>query len=237
MQDEWAEFRTRHSAKTMEIAERIIRGFNPSLKIVDYDYIIEYGNPESRAQFIRRCAKDTLMNEQWIDGHLCSYYHYIGRPAFKSMKNNVRHLKKPYHPMAGLSGYASWVRPGEVLNPRQIRQFGLAALVNGCPGYAFYPGNGFDGEVLLAMMEVQDAAARYEDLPWGKVDGRTAVEGPADRIAYASTVQPDGSEVVAVFNYDETDSAEVKIGGETRTIAPLGVEFVDVGDNRKDRQE
>ena len=229
MRDEWAEFRTRQSAKTVEIVAEIVRGFNPTLKVVDYDYILEYGNPESRATFIRRCAKDTLMNERWLDGHLCSYYHCIGRKSFEAMKNNVRNLKKPYYPMAGLSGCASWMRPDEVRNPRQIRQFGLAAFVNGCPGYAFYHGVGFDGEVLLAMMQVQDAAARYEDLPWGKVDGRTAVEGPADRIAYASTVRPDGSEVVAVFNYDETDAAEVKVGGETHTIPPLGVTFIDVG--------
>ena len=228
MRDAWCEFRTRHSAKSLEIVEEIVHGYNPSLKIMDYDYILEYGNPESRARFIRSCAKDTLMNERWLDGHLCSYYHRIGRLAFEAMKNNVRNLKKPYYPMAGLSGYTSWVRPGEVLNPRQIRQFGLAAFVNGCPGYAFYPGNSFDGEVLVAMMDVQTAAARYEDLPWGKIDGKTVVEGPADRMAYASTVRPDGSEVVAVFNYDDMEPIEVKIGGGKCPIPALGVKFVEI---------
>ena len=228
MKDVWAEFRVRHSAKSVEIISDIIRRYNPNLKVFDYDYILEYGNPSNRAAFIRGCAKDTLMNEQWLDGHLCSYYHRIGRPSFEAMKNNVRHLKKAYYPMAGLSGYASWVRPGEVLSPRQIRQFALAAFVNGCPGYAFYPGNCFDGDVLAAMMEAQDMAARYEDLPWGKIDGKTTVEGPSDRMAFASTVRPDGSEVVAVFNYDETEPIEAKIAGRAHRVAPLGVSFFEI---------
>ena len=230
MPGEWAEFRVGQTAKTVEIVEGAIHGYNPTLKVMDYDYIIEYGNPRSRAKFIRGCAKDTQLNERWLDGHVCSYYHRIGRLAFEAMKNNVRNLKKPYYPMAGLSGYARWVLPGEVLNPRQIRQFALAAFVNGCPGYAFYSGNYFDGEVLLAMMQVQTAAARYEDLPWGKVDGKTVVEGPGDRVVHASTVRPDGAEVVAVFNYDEKDSAEVRVGGEMRTIPPLGVKFFEVNE-------
>ena len=228
MKDVWAEFRVRHSAKSVELIAEMVRRYNPALKVIDYDYIIEYGNPESRTAFIRGCAKDSLLNEQWLDGHLCSYYHCIGRRSFKAIKNNVRHLKKAYYPMAGLSGFSTWVRPGEVLNPRQIRQFALAAFVNGCPGYAFYYGTGFDGEVLLAMMEAQDIAARYEDLPWGKIDGKTKVEGPEDQIAYSSTVRPDGSEVVAVFNYDGNYPVKVTIGGREHEVGPYGVEFVEV---------
>ncbi len=66
--------------------------------------------------------------------------------------------------MAALCGYGSCLRPGEVLNPLQIRQFALAAFMNGCPGYAFYSGVCYDGEVLLKMMEAHDLIARYEDL-------------------------------------------------------------------------
>ena len=228
MKDVWAEFRVRHSARAVEMVKEILHRYNPTLKLVDYDYILEYGNPESRANFIRGCAKDTLLNEQWLDGHLCSYYHRIDKRSFDAMKNNVRHLKKAYYPMAGLSGFASWIRPGEVLNPRQVRQFALAAFVNGCPGYAFYSGNCFDGEMLIAMMEAQDMAARYEDLPWGKADGKTVVEGPADQLAYASTISKDGSEVVAVFNYDGEEPIEVKVAGKSHAVEPYGVKFIEV---------
>ena len=227
MRDAWAEFRVRHSAKSVEIIEKIVHKYNPTLKLVDYDYILEYGNPSNRALFIRGCAKDTLMNETWLDGHLCSYYHRIGRLSFEAMKNNVRHLKKFYVPMAGLSGYASWVRPGEVLNPRQIRQFALAAFVNGCPGYAFYSGNSFDGEVLFKMMEAQDLVARYEGLPWGKVDGRSVPMCADPNFVSASTVRPDGTEVVALFNYNEDESIRVTLAGQEHDVEPFGVKFVE----------
>ena len=228
MKDEWAEFRVRHSARAVEMVREILHRINPTLKLMDYDYILEYGNPESRAKFIRGCAKDTLLNEQWLDGHLCSYYHRIGKLAFEAMKNNVRALKKAYYPMAGLSGFASWVRPGEVLNPRQVRQFALAAFVNGCPGYAFYSGNCFDGEMLIAMMEAQDIVARYEDLAWGKADGKTVVEGPSEQMAYASVVRKDGSEVVAVFNYDGDEPIEVRVAGKPYALEPFGVKFIEI---------
>jgi hypothetical protein len=228
MKDEWAEFRVRHSARAVEMVREILHRINPTLKLMDYDYILEYGNPESRAKFIRNCAKDTLLNERWLDGHLCSYYHRIGKLAFEAMKNNVRALKKAYYPMAGLSGFASWVRPGEVLNPRQVRQFALAAFVNGCPGYAFYSGNCFDGEMLIAMMEAQDIVARYEDLAWGKADGKTVVEGPSEQMAYASVVRKDGSEVVAVFNYDGDEPIEVRVAGKPHTVEPFDVKFIEI---------
>ena len=228
MGDKWAEFRVRHGAKSVEIISEIVRRYNPTLKVFDYDYVVEYGDPESRASFIRRCAKDSALNETWLDGHLASYYHRIGKRSFDAIRNNVRHLKKTYIPMAGLSGYASWVRPGEVLNPRQVRQFALAAFVNGCSGYAFYPGVHFDGEVLLAMMEAQDLAARYEGLPWGKVDGRSPATSASEQFAYASTVRPDGTEVLALFNYDMESPISVSAAGRTVRLEPLAVEFIEV---------
>ena len=226
MKDAWAEFRVRHSAKSVEIIREAVMKVNPTLKLVDYDYVLDYSDPESRASFIRSCAKDTLMNEQWLDGHLCSYYHKIDRVAFDSMRNNVRHLKKFYIPMAGLSGYASWVRQGEVLCPRQIRQFALAAFVNGCPGYAFYSGNCFDGEVLLAMMEAQDEAAKWEDLPWGKIDGKTVPASASQQFAFASTVKPDGKEVIALFNYDPKETIKVEVADKVYELKPYESRFV-----------
>ena len=117
---------------------------------------------------------------------------------------------------------------GEVLNPRQIRQFALAAFVNGCPGYAFYSGVCYDGEILLKMMEAQDEVVRYEGLPWGKVDGKAEPKCANERFAYASTVRPDGTEVVALFNYDADEAIRVSLGGEDLSVEPYGVKFVEV---------
>ena len=224
--DKWADFRCWHNLKSVEVLTTIIREFNPTLQCVDYDYVMPYGDEEGMKARRRRVGKDTLRNEQWLDGHLCSYYHCIDREAFETIRNNTRHLKRFYVPMAAIAGAGGYLRPGEVLSPRQIRQFALAAFVNGCRGYAFYAGVCYDGEILQAMMEAQDLIARYEGLPWGKKDGSAAPTCASKSFAFASTVRPDGSEVVALFNYDVQDSIDVSLDGSTFTIAPYDVRFV-----------
>ena len=238
MPEVWAEFRVRHCAESIRIIHDAVKKYNPNLQIFDYDYVIMYGNPESRANRIRICAKDTLMNEEWIDGHLCSYYHKIDRVAFDSMKNNVRNLKKPYKPLAAIGGVEDW-SAFEILSPRQIRQLTLAAFVNGCPGYGFFPGCYLTGEILMAMMEAQDVAARYESLPWGKVDGKTVPTCENELFAYASTVRPDGTEVIALFNYDPKNAIRVDVAGTIYEMPPYETKFIEsvvgsqIGDKTK----
>ena len=225
--DKWALFRCGHNEKSVEIVSRFIREYNPTLKCVDYDYIMPYGDEAGMMARRRACGKDTLENEKWLDGHLCSYYHTIDKAAFLAMRNDVRHLKKFYVPMAALCGYGSYLRPGEVLNPRQIRQFALAAFVHGCPGYAFYSGVCYDGEILLKMMEAQDEVARYEGLPWGKVEGKAEPKCSSRQFAFASTVRPDGTEVVALFNYEADETIRVSLAGREYEVEPYGVRFVE----------
>ena len=231
--DKWALFRCMHNEKSVEIVTRFIREYNPTLKCVDYDYIMPYGDEKGMMARRRACGKDTLENDKWLDGHLCSYYHMIDKAAFLAMRNNVRALKKFYVPMAALCGYGTYLRSGEVLNPRQIRQFALAAFVNGCPGYAFYSGVCYDGEVLLKMMEAQDEIARYEGLPWGKVDGKAEPKCANENFAFASTVRRQGgspssaTEVFALFNYEADETVRVALAGQEYEVEPLGVRFVE----------
>ena len=225
--DKWAQFRCMHNEKSIEIVAKMIREYNPTLVCVDYDYIMPYGDEAAIMARRRICAKDSLMNEKWLDGHLGSYYHHIDKDAFDAMKNNARNLKKFYVPMAAISGLGWYLSPGEVLSPDQIRQFALAAFVNGCPGYAFYSGLGFDGEMIVAMMEAQDTLADYEGLPWGKNDGKIKPECAHEKFAYASTVRPDGTEVVALFNYDDKDTIVVSLQKQDIRLKPYETKFVD----------
>ena len=226
--DAWSDFRTMQSMKSTQLLAEMIHDYNPNLKVVDYDYILEYGNPEAEKAFRRNCAKDAFKNERWLDGHLASYYHTIGLRAFKAMKNNVRYLKKFYYPMAGMSGLGGYLQPGEVLTPRQFRQFALAAFVNGCPGYAVYSGVLYDGRHLLAMMRAQHELAPYEQLPWGKRDGTAVPTSKSSQFAYASTVDADGRETVALFNYDNFSDITVELNGTSHTLKPNDVVFVQI---------
>ena len=104
--------------------------------------------------------------------------------------------------------------------------FALAAFVHGCPGIGFYSGNAYDGEILLALMEAQTEIAKWEGLPWGKVEGRTAVKSVSREFAYASTVKPDGGEVLALFNYDSKDTIRVAVADAVYEIPSYGTKFV-----------
>ena len=226
--DKWANFRCMHNEKSVELLVKYIHAYNPTLQCVDYDYVMPYGDEAGMRGRRRACGKDTLENEKWLDGHLCSYYHKIGIEAFRAIRNDTRHLKKFYFPMAALCGYGSYLRQGEVLNPRQFNQFALAAFVNGCRGYAFYAGNCYDGEILVEMMKAQDTVAKWEDLPWGKVDGKTVPASTSGLFAYASTVKPDGGEVIALFNYDADEAIKVDVAGTAYELAPNAVKFVEI---------
>ena len=226
--DKWADFRTSQSMKSTKLLAEIIHAYNPEIKVVDYDYILDYGNEKAEREFRRECAKDAFKNEKWLDGHLASYYHTIGKAAFDAIRNNVRYLKKPYYPMGGLTGYGGYLRPGEVLDDKQFRQLGLAAFVNGCPGWAFYNGTCFDGRQIIAMMRVQDDAARYGHLPWGKVDGKSVPTCGNPLFAYASTVGKDGAETVALFNYDRNEPITVRLAGRDYAVEASDVRFVEL---------
>ena len=176
----------------------------------------------------RSVGKDTLANEQWLDGHLCSYYHKIDKEAFDAIRNDTRHLKKMYVPMGANDGAGGYLQPHEVLSPKQVRLFALAAFVHGCPGIGFYSGNAYDGEILLSLMRAQNEIARYENLPWGAIDGNVQVECSAEQMRYASTMRRDGTKVVAVFNYDADSPIEVRVNGDRYSIAPLDMKFVEV---------
>ncbi|MBQ2631167.1 MAG: DUF4982 domain-containing protein [Kiritimatiellae bacterium] len=233
--DKWADFRTMQSMKSIQLVAEMIHAYNPKLKVVDYDYVLDYGNAAAERAFRRNCAKDALKNEKWLDGHLASYYHKIGKVAFDAMKNNARHLRKPYCPMAGMGGYGGYLRPGEVLTPKQFRQFALAAFVNGCPGYAVYSGVFYDGRHLLEMMRAQDEVAAYEHLPWGRADGPSRPTSKSSQFAFATVVGADGRETVALFNYDADEAISIDLNGETREIGPNDVVFA-TGKQANDRE-
>ena len=86
----------------------------------------------------------------------------------------------------------------------------------------------YDGEILLKMMEAQDEVARYEGLPWGKVDGKIEPTCTNRQFAFASTARSDGTEVVALFNYEADETIRVSLAEQEYEIEPFGVRFVEV---------
>jgi len=62
--------------------------------------------------------------------------------------------------------------------------------------------------------------------PYAKCYGREMPKCDSASFRFASTVRPDGSEVIALFNYDPQAEIVVDVAGEKRTVPPYGVSFV-----------
>ena len=211
--DEWAEFRCTQTEETIRRYFQIIREYNPNLLLCDYDYILDYGSKNEKA-FFKGCAKDTARNEKWFDMHICSYYHTCDLKSFQAIRNNTRHLKKPYLPLGAVGGYGGYLRTGEVRHPRQLRMLALAAFVHNCFGVGFYQGIHYDGEHLLAFMKARDEIAATENFKWRVGDGPIAAISDNAQFVFAAGASADGGEeIVALFNYDGKAAANVRVTG------------------------
>ena len=220
LRDKWIDFRIGQTEDATRLTCEAIRAFDPTLTIVDYDYVVEYGAPDERVLY-GGCAKSSKRNEKLFDIHQPSYYHILGAKSFRMMRNNTRHLKKPYCPVVAIDGAGGYLNKKEVRSPRQVEQFALAAFVNGCCGMAVYSGRHYDGEFMLAFARARDAIAAVEAFPWGRVDG--ALRGMADDpdFLFAATVM-DGREAIALFNYNAEARVSAKVthptGGVWRAV-------------------
>ena len=220
LREKWIEFRLGQTEDATRLTCEAIRAFDPTLKIVDYDYVVEYGAPDERVLY-GGCAKSSERNEKWFDIHQASYYHILGEKSFRMMRNNTRHLKKPYCPVVAIDGAGGYLNKKEVRTPRQVEQFALAAFVNGCCGMAVYSGRHYDGAFLLAFARARDAMAAVETFPWGRADGalRGAAAGPDFQFATACA---DGREAIALFNYGAAAPIMARVthpaGGAWRAI-------------------
>ena len=219
----WVDFRLKQTEDYERLVCEAIRETDPSLFIVDYDYVVEYGAPDERILYTG-CAKSSEMNEKWFDAHQTSYYHILGPKAFRLLRNNTRHLKKPIHPVVAIDGSGGYLSKKEVRSPRQVRQFALAAFVNGCPQMAVYSGLQYDAEFLKAFMYARAAIASVEDFPWGKRDGALAASASDPDFLFATAVL-DGREAIALFNYNPKESVTAKVthpkGGVWRAVNPV----------------
>lgn len=207
--DKWCAFRCRQCEATIRQTCEIIRRYNPKLVICDYDYIQLHGTGKEHL-FYRGCAKDTKLNEKWFDQHMCSYYHVLDLEAFKSIRNNTRHLEKPYFPVAANDGSGGYLSKKEVRHPRQLRQLALAAFVHGCPGFASYSGDNWDGAQLYAVMKARDEIAALEDYPWGREEGALTAETDETAFAFATTAKG-RDQLIALFNYNREKPANVRV--------------------------
>ena len=141
---QWSQFRCQNTAQIIKMYHDVIKEHFPKLKLADYDYIINYSDPNYKTSFYR-VAKDPVLNEQYFDAHFASFYHVIDKAAFDMIKIGSRKLKKAYVPNCAIDGPGTFLTASEIINPAQARLMMLASAVNGNKGFAIYKGTFLDG--------------------------------------------------------------------------------------------
>ncbi len=215
---EWIEFRCGNTAKITRMHQEVVKRHFPQLILADYDYVANFKRSDYRSNF-SGVPKDPVMNESYFDLHIASYYHYIDKKAFDMIRMNSRALQKGYIPMCAIDQAGGYLTASEIINPEQARLMLLAAAVNGCAGFAIYPGLHLDGQYLRNFSRGMNEIAILEEyFKLGKQDVkevsvtvrpyqiRKTANGELrfphwnDHAAFAAI--PKGAErLVAVFNY------------------------------------
>jgi len=211
--DEWTSFRSLQTEESVAKLAKIVREYDPGVKIIDYDYVILYGT-EHEKSFLHGCSKSAALDDKWVDAHICSYYHICDKNAFEAIRNNTQKLKSDYYPFGAIAGANSYLRDGEERAPAHVRQLALAAAVHGCPGIGFYKGIHYDGEHLLALMKARSEIAAVEDFPWGKRGGALKAVSANSELAFATSAD-ESREIVALFNYDAEASLTATVTHQT----------------------
>ncbi len=225
----WREFRVELAAGQVEMVEKIAREFK--LKVGDYNYVVNYSAPDYRSRYFS-IAKDAQMNEAFQDMHLPSYYHYLDAVAFDMIRIGRQSLTKPYYPICAVDGSGSYLSPDEVLTPARFRLMLLTAAVDGCPGFAIYPGERLDGKFYLAADQAMAEVARLEEFfldgqeqPGVKAEAlelrvnQIQAGGKTLEMSYPGWQQHfrfnareyGGKQLISLLNYHPTESAWVRI--------------------------
>lgn len=137
----WVRFRCENTRNRLALYREAASRKLPKVKILDYDYVVDYSNPEApMAKFMSVC-KDPVLNDDVLDGHFQSYYYIVDHEAFRMIRINRRKFKGDYIPMGGLAGTSNgWLAKDGVLSPERVRLMVWSSVLNGCGSYWLYPG-------------------------------------------------------------------------------------------------
>lgn len=166
---EWTEFRLNDTDKISSELARIVKKYNPAIKVGDYDYPMNFEKPgfESRFQAI---PKDSRKSDKYLDVHFSSFYYTLGKQGFEMVDINRRKLKKGFFMLPLLTRYSDptqsrYTRGAKcTLSPKRIRMTILNCATAGGSGQSFWTGEKIDGQYFLAIDQAMNEVAKLEDI-------------------------------------------------------------------------
>lgn len=138
---EWTQFRCENTSKYLGLVTASLKRRHPTLKVYDYDYVVDYENPNGPYEKFSGVCKDPVLTDAFLDGHIQSYYHLFDYYGFRMMRINRHRFKSAYIPMGALDGVCEeYLNKDEVLSPARQRLMIHSAAVNGSNAYWFFSG-------------------------------------------------------------------------------------------------
>ena len=165
MLDRWAEFRVKDTADILRAHTEIAKSAGRDIKVVDYDYPLQFGNIGGR---FRQIPKDSRISDEFIDAHYNSYYHIVGKEAFDLISLNAVNLKKPLVYLPLISRYTDpeqreYTNLKETLSPDQFRTALVSSAASGAKGLSIWDGLKVDGKFFIAIDQGMAEIAMLED--------------------------------------------------------------------------
>ena len=207
---QWRAFRVDQSRRVSAKLTALAKQTRPQSPVYDYNYPIDYDSQKAIDVFLSRCSKDPRGMESFLDGHLCSFYHTLGKSMFDLARIGRKHLKKDYFPILAIDP-PGYLAKASVLSPDRFRMMTEAAAALGCKGVWIYSSTVVDGTMIRGIHEAMVKIARVEEFyRTPELPGKVSVESSSDQVRN-TTHQLNGKTLVSVFNFDDKNGAEVTI--------------------------
>ncbi|MBR4665712.1 MAG: hypothetical protein IKO93_17745 [Lentisphaeria bacterium] len=207
---QWRAFRVEQSRRVIAKLTALAKQTKPQSPVYDYNYPIDYDSQKAIDVFLSRCSKDPRGMESFLSGHLCSFYHTLGKSMFDLVRTGRKHLKKDYFPILAIDP-PGYLAKASVLSPDRFRMMTEAAAALGCKGVWIYSTTVVDGSMIKGIHEAMVKIARVEDFyRTPELPGKIRVKSGSDQVR-STTHELNGKTLVSVFNFDDKKGAEVTI--------------------------
>ena len=207
----WRAFRVEQSRLVIKKLSSLVRKYRPDAVIFDYDYPINYDSRKAIDTFLSRCSKDPRGNEEFIDGHLSSFYHTLDQNMFDLVEINRRHLKKAYYPILAVDP-PGYLAKSSVLSPERFRIMSVASAALGCKGIWIYSTSVVDGSTIQGIHDAMVKIAKVEHFYKTPFLVNKSVKVQSDSNVLRYTQHRAGKEqLLTLFNFDQKKSVTVTL--------------------------
>lgn len=153
--------------RAQKIACDAFRKKFPNGKVMQYNYLLDFGNPAAVHNHLKICPQDPRDFDKIIDCHAVSVYSLHAADMIKRLLQQRAYMKKPVSLAISLDRAigtgASYMSQNDVLTPKRVRLNTLAAASAGGTYLLSFAGIHYDGWMYHWIARAMHEIAVFED--------------------------------------------------------------------------